>query len=121
MRASALALALVLPVPVTAGGSEGPAAYARAVPDCAALAASDRLTPGAVCVQDGRVIAIRRDAKRRVFHGLLRDRPRVGYVRGRRCPYPTRPSDSPFSGGAAYIIKNDVRAEIGCVFYSPRH
>jgi hypothetical protein len=30
------------------------------------------------------------------------------------CPYPHRPSDSAFLNGAGYIIKDDVRARLGC-------
>lgn len=30
------------------------------------------------------------------------------------CPYPHRPSDSVFSGGSGYIIKDDVRRARGC-------
>ena len=112
MRAPALALALALPVPAVAGGFEGPDAYGRAVPDCAVLAAF-----GEACVRSGRVDLIRANVKRGgIFHEVLRTQPRVEYVQGRRCPYPTRPSDSVLSGGSGYIIGNHVRADLGCAF-----
>ena len=111
MRRAALALAIACPASAFAGGYGG----AVAAPECAVISARGQLSLGATCVQDGQLVVV---SERRVglFHGLLRDRPRVEYVNGRRCPYPNRPSDSPFAGGAGYVIKNDVRAIIGCAF-----
>lgn len=115
MRAQVLALALILPGPAVAGGYEGPGPDERALQDCTALASASRLTPGEACVQDGRVVASRGDARRGgPFYELLRDRPQIEHVNGRRCPYPTRPSDSVFTGGSGYISKNEVRAVVGC-------
>ncbi len=117
MRAQALALALVLPVPAMAGGYEGPGAYGREVPDCAAMAVRADVSSGGTCVLDGRVVRVRDGVQRGgILYELLRDRPQVEYVHGRPCPYPTRSSDSALSGGSGYIIKNDSRAAIGCAF-----
>lgn len=117
MRAQVLALALALPVSAVAGGYEGPGADGRALQDCTALAAAGRLTPGVACVQDGRAVVSRGDVRRAgPFYELLRDRPQIEYVNGRRCPYPTRSSDSVFTGGSGYITKNEIRAVVGCAF-----
>lgn len=46
--------------------------------------------------------------------GILADKPTVERRAGLLCRYPFRPSDTPFSGGSGYIIKDAVRAAQGC-------
>ena len=109
MRAPALALAHALAAPAIAGGYEGPGASGRAVPDCVVQTASLK-----VCVPSG-WMASRADVRRRgVLREVPRKRPRVEYVQGQRCLYPGRPGDSVVSGVSDYIIRDHVRADLGC-------
>lgn len=114
MRARPLGSALAFPV---AGASGGRGAYGRAVPDCATLAATGRITPRDASMQGGGDVAVQKDLMRGgLFNELPRDRPQVEHVRRRRFPYPARPGDSVFSGGAGYIIKNEIQVAIACAF-----
>lgn len=102
MRVAAFGAAMMLALPAFAGGrgvvicpANTVATYDRVgQASCVALSALN--SGGAVEV----VVAEQRQG------GFLR--PRV------LCPYPHRASDSVFSGGSGYIIKDDVRRANGC-------
>ena len=117
--AAAAALTL-LPMSALAGG------WAGGVP-CEELAKAGQLHAGATCTRGAGVYSVDTAHEGTVVNGvlvqqqgffyrLIRHRPATEVVNGRRCPYPHRPSDSVFSGGSAYIIKDTVRARIGCVY-----
>ena len=119
-RLCAAAVLTLLPVAASAGG------WAGAVP-CEQLAASGQLHAGAKCSRGTGVYSVDTAAAGTrvngvlvragsLYYRLIRHVPATEVVRGKRCPYPHRPSDSAFSGGAGYIIKDDVRLAIGCVY-----
>ena len=111
-----VALFTVAPMAASAGGYTGAQA-------CAELAYAGQLHAGAHCrsgtggyrVEPGHT-GTAGAGLRGYTYRLLRHVPATEVVRGKRCPYPHRPSDSVFAGGAGYIIKDDVRARIGCVY-----
>ena len=94
------------------------AAAAGGVPLCSELAAIGALSAGTRCLDQGQVMIVAENDQRKpgVFSRISAQRRPVEFVNGRRCPYPVRPSDSVFSGGAGYLSKNSVRRVIGCAF-----
>ncbi|QFU07861.1 hypothetical protein PARPLA_02149 [Rhodobacteraceae bacterium THAF1] len=115
-----IATLAVAPLAASAGGYSG-------APTCDELAAAGQLHAGVRCTrgtgvyqveaaQPGTVVDGVMVQRQGFFYTLLRHVPATEVVRGRRCPYPHRASDSVFSGGAGYVIKDTVRARIGCVY-----
>lgn len=112
---AAVAAFAVVPLATSAGGYSGPVT-------CDELAAAGQLRSGVQCRRGTGVYEI--DSRvgapatgiRGYYYRLIRHVPATEVVYGKRCPYPHRPSDSVFSGGAWYIIKDTVRARIGCVY-----
>ena len=112
-RLCATAVLVLLPLSASAGGYSG-------APSCAELAAAGQLHAGAQCQRGAGVYEVESahagSGAQGYAYRLLRHAPATEVVYGKRCPYPHRPSDSVFSGGAGYIIKDTVRRRIGCVY-----
>ncbi|MBJ3763933.1 hypothetical protein ILP92_14365 [Maribius pontilimi] len=107
---SAMALCAVA-APALAGGWTGGAEGTASYPLCSDLAA--RGTPvvaGQSCIDaNGNLVVTANDV------GFMQTQVLEVGRNGILCPYPYRPSDSVFVNGSGYLIKDAVRARLGCL------